>query len=490
MDLYANERLDAFTAWTEDHRIGGYQFHRQPVRDREGLSHTIELHECRDQNVRIVDGDGKGIEGVEFTVQVATPAPYFNYLGVIDNATLTSNGRGEAVFRWFPDWTEVHHYAELRSDQWIIQEQGNSADGTLVVTLKRRSLQRTSVMGEVVLGETLGPKQDLAGLCVSATSFQAEHENQGDALRATTDGEGKFWVDVLPGSTYCWHVADPKLVSDYFTGVAFDPVTGGVAPPKLTLQQGVIATVRLTQGPERAPVVNEFVSFRNDHVFEWIEDGKTRRGGAGRNTRSTTDEHGVATAIVIPGAVEILVHQPDSRGSRVIEANDDGVNHLELHREVAHARRVTGRIVINEDSKTSLGDINSMSGELIVGAIDGGTQDHRTVPIAADGSFEFETSASKLGLCAFTKNRGAAGVMIARDLTQPILVKLLPTATLRGKLIDAEGMAVAGGRLTASVRVKDDLATPSGGGSLGVPTATATAPRSESVQPPETMEPA
>ena len=219
-----------------------------------------------------MDGDGKGIEGVEFRVEVATPAPYFNYLGVVNDATLTSNDRGEAVFRWFPDWAEVHHYVALQDNQYFIREQGNSADGTLVVTLQRRSSQRTRVMGEV-----LGPKQDLAGLSVYATSFQAEREGHGDPLRATTDGGGRFWVDVLPGSTYCWHVADPKLVSDYFTGVAFDPVTGKVGSPKLTLQQSVIATVRLTQGSERAPVVNEFVSFGNDHIFEWIEDGKTRR---------------------------------------------------------------------------------------------------------------------------------------------------------------------------------------------------------------------
>ena len=112
--LLPDERIDGFTAWTDQPLFGGFQFSRQPVRDESAGTQTIELFSCRNQRFRVVDAQGNPCSDVEMHLQVATPPPNYNYLGTIEASRMVTDKNGEAFFRWFPDWEEVHCYVDLK----------------------------------------------------------------------------------------------------------------------------------------------------------------------------------------------------------------------------------------------------------------------------------------------------------------------------------------------------------------------------------------
>ncbi|CAD75235.1 probable penicillin resistance regulatory protein [Rhodopirellula baltica SH 1] len=444
--LYENKRLSSITAWTADHRVGGYQFSRQPVRDGNAPVHYVELSKCRDQTIRMVDEDGAGIEGVEFRMQLATPVPHVNYIGTTEQWELKTDSNGEAVLKYFPDWPEVHRYAELLSQDWFILKKATPVDDALVITLKRR-VKRHRVMGSLK-----GDQITVAGFSVQAGTFQAETEGHSEQLFAITDSQGHFWIDVLPGATYSVRINDSNLISDYSDVLAFDPETSQVNAPELTLQEGVVAKAKLTAGKDRTPIANASVSFWEKHQYEWMEDGTSRTGVTGRSTWATTDEDGIATMLVLPGIVEVSARQNDWRSSARIDAAEDGENFAELHREIAESRLVTGKLVLAENADASLNDC-----ELTIGAIDGKTWDQRSLQVDGDSEFSFATAASKLGICAITDDKKFAGITIARDLTEPIVVTLNPTETIRGRLLDSNGIPVAGRTIIARGTFADSL---------------------------------
>ncbi|WP_430454247.1 M56 family metallopeptidase [Rhodopirellula europaea] len=445
--LYENKRLSSITAWTADHRVGGYQFSRQPVRDGNAPVHYVELSKCRDQTIRMVDEDGNGIEGVEFRMQLATPVPYVNYIGTTDQWELKTDSNGEAVLKYFPDWPEVYRYAELLSQDWFILKKATPVDDALVITLKRR-VERHRVMGTLK-----GDLTNLAGFNVQAGTFQAETDGHSEQLYAITDSKGHFLIDVLPGATYCVRINDSNLISDYSDVLAFDPKTSQVNAPELTLQNGVLAKAKLTAGLDRTPVANVSVAFREKHRYEWIEEGESRSGVTGRSTWATTNEDGIATMLVLPGTVEVSASQKDWRSSARIDAAENSENFVELHREIAESRLVTGKLVLAENTDASLADW-----KLTIGAIDGKTRDKRLIRLNGVTTFSFTTAATKLGVGAVTDDERFAGVTIAEDLSQPIVVTMHPTQPLHGRVTNSEGSPVAGQKITAIGNIRDPTA--------------------------------
>lgn len=449
VSLYPDEKIDSLTAWTDDPLIGGFQFDRQPVRDRDVESLTIEMHSCRDQIVRMIDVDGKPIEGVKFQMQIATPPPYFNFLGTVDDQELQTDVNGKAVVHWYPDWPEVHRYADLIGDDWFVFKKAERVEDALVVTLKP-SVPRKRVMGRVVAGDVTIDPSRLAGISIRAKSFQAERDNHSDSRFAMTDGTGQFWVDALPGATYSIFVDDQQLVSDYADVILFDPSTKQTTTPTLTLQQGYLAKARLTSGPDRSPIPNQDVYFRSDHSYNWVEKGETKSGGGGRGFYATTDADGVAIAMMPLGQVQVNVYQPEWQSRGFIDVGDGGENSVTLHREIAEPRLVVGRVVVPKGAKVQL-----QKCELTIGALDGNAQDKREMNVNEDGTFSIKTIATKLGVFAITEDQAYAGSVISSDLSKQISIELKTTETFNGRLVDSAGDPVAERKITMYARMQD-----------------------------------
>jgi len=98
-NLLPTHQLHRLTAWTEDYRMGGYNFSRAPAQDAALDSHTISLSPCRELKLRCVDESSRPVSNFEFELNTGTPSP--------DRSRLKTNETGE-VDRERREWFGYH----------------------------------------------------------------------------------------------------------------------------------------------------------------------------------------------------------------------------------------------------------------------------------------------------------------------------------------------------------------------------------------------
>ena len=256
--LQYRDKLSQLTAWTNDFRIGGYSFHRDPPRDPSGSRFTIELEPCRPQIIRIINDEDKApVPNLDFVLTVGTGAPNYQFPGKTPGCEMKTNENGEAVYRWFPDWKTHGSYVELRDPRWIKVAEEETAengeeivDGAIVVRIKKRRLTNR----KRVVGQVASTDNNVAGFFVEMKAFQGEEVHY-----AFTDENGRFAADYLPGSTYCICVNDARYVSNIIDLIPYEPVGETTHAPSLTVSEGQPVEVAVTSGPAKAPVAHQWI---------------------------------------------------------------------------------------------------------------------------------------------------------------------------------------------------------------------------------------
>jgi len=454
--LINDAKLSQLTAWTDDFQVGGYLFRRKPRRDPLANEFTIELNDCRDQRIRFLNAeDGASIPGVQFVLTVGTGPPNYNFPGTSDTLPqprMTTNDDGEAIYRWFPDWEKHGSYVEIIDPRWAkaeSREMVEADDGALVVKLKRRQ-HRKALAGRVT-AEGL----DVGGLLVRISSFQGEEEGHVDRVYAMTNGDGRFTVDCLPGSTYCVCVMDEIYVSNTIDLIPYETDTGESNIATLQLTEGAPVEIRITSGPKRVPMRNQYINLQTPHGFKWRENGETRGGSGGKQWGVSTDHNGIAHTRALAGTELIAnVYAGEWRsGEFKTTVKADGVTKIEFHRELITEREVAGRLVppVNVD-------VDLAKAEIILGSIDGETDERQTVATDARGRFAFRTKAIDFGIFAYTADGKTAGIARSRDTEQPIEVQLKQTVDLHGQLLGEDDKPLVGHsvRVTPGVLGKRD----------------------------------
>lgn len=447
-ELLPADSLRSFTAWTDDHRFGGFQFSRGPVRDPNLDEHSIELASCRKQVLRIVDGEGHPQSGLGLHLQVATPPPNYNYLGQIKASHMVTNELGEAYFEWFPDWKEVHCYVDLESDQWVMDGDHQWIDGDFVVQVKPKKTR------QLASGALKRKNGSVAGFTVQWRSFQGEQERRSDHLFSTTDQEGRFSAMVLPGATYCVFVNDKHYISDMVDLIPC-PTDQDKRPAdlKLSLSEGTPVNIRLTTGDAQRPIENQILNVRQEHHFQWIENDKTRHGSSARDSWAITDHTGSATVHVIPNKkLEVSVYTPDWRKSETIDVTEGGPNLVQLHREFDQPRAVSGIVLQDKTSPVDLSKVR-----VVVGSIDGKTQQEEALTPRDNGVFSFESKATAIGILATSDDQNLAGVVTVDSPSRLLRVQLRPTVTVRGQLIDPQGKPIKGRIVRGTARLNHPM---------------------------------
>lgn len=441
--LLPKERINSFTAWTDKPLFGGFQFGRQPVRDENAASQTIELFACREQTFRVVDQDGNPCADVKMHLQVATPPPNYNYLGELAESHMTTDDVGEAKFRWFPDWDEVHCYVDLDSKDWVIDGKAKWVGGDFVVQVKPAK-QRSRVFGKLEV-ESGSP----AGYCVFWRSFQGEQEGRSDFATSVTDEAGRFAADLLPDATYCVFINDTVDVSDM---VDLIPAPSDGTEPEqavVRMQEAASVSVLVTAGEQNRPIPNQAVYVRQTHSYQWLEDGDNRSGSSARDRYIYTDENGMAEAAVEVGKeVELSIYNPDWRTSKELPVLAEKENKAVLHRELDKPRTVFGFLQQDDENPVPVEEIR-----LIAGAVDGETRGTQEVTAQKNGIFRFETQAISVGVFATSEDGTMAGAVVDKNPQRILRLSLQPTQTLSGRLVDQAGKPVVGRSVSAEIRV-------------------------------------
>lgn len=444
IELLPAESIQSFTAWTNEPLFGGFQFSREPVREESAAAQTVELFQCREQTFRVIDSQGNPCSDVEFFLQVATPRPQVNFLGSIDASRMVTNRDGEAIFRWFPDWEEVHCYVDLKSDSWVIDGESKWVNDDFVVQVKPRAVRR-KVFGKLECDE--GSK---AGYHVVLTSFQGEQEGRSDFINSVTDRQGNFSADVLTGATYCVFINDAEDVSDMVDLIPAPMDAALASPAVLHVQEPELLAINVTTGKSNRPMANQAVAVRQTHNYQWMEDGKQRSGQSARDRYVTTDELGQATvAVESSKEVEVSIYNPDWRTSKELAVEAGQPNSVTLHREVDQPRTVFGVVLQDGNQPIPPEQIT-----ITAGSVDGETRGHEELELEDNGVFRLQTKAVAIGVLATTKDQSMAGVVVAENPHRIMRLYLRPTKQLRGRLVDSQGKPIVGCSVHATLRVK------------------------------------
>jgi hypothetical protein len=358
---------------------------------------------------------------------------------------MTTDAAGEAVYRWFPDWPEVHFYAVINETNWVLEADRKIIDGVAIYTLKERK-PRKRITGSVIFkGTTTGP----GGFFVHLHSFQGDRELQGDSPSAFSDPDGKFAVDILPDATYSAYVQDEKWVGKIIDFVPYESSIDKLTVPELEVAEGQTVEVIVTSGPKKEPISNLTVRFRREHRSSWHENGESRSGIGGPHWWATTDDSGKATTRTLPGKLEVSVYSPRWRAEKTIDVVAGKPAQIGLHREIGDKRTITGQIVLDPDSQSNLAGV-----EVRVFSMDGNYEDQQTLKCNARGVFSFDTFATEVGIFASTQDGKAAGSTVTDKVAAPIEVRLLATAQYRGQLLAAGGQPAVSHPVRARVRLE------------------------------------
>ncbi|TWT74468.1 hypothetical protein Pla123a_32910 [Posidoniimonas polymericola] len=449
-DLLPDQKLSSFTAWTDDRRVGGYQFGRKPTRNADEDSHVVELFDCRDLTIRFVDGEGNPVEGVAFEFQVATPAPNYNYLGLVEPRVLTTDEQGEAFYRWQPDWEQYHYYPEIvEGTGWILAGSNSDheeSEGAIVYRVKPAA-ERHTVAGRVEPPAGV----EAGGFFVQVRSFQGEQEGFSDHLSAIADSQGAFSVDVLPGATYCACVNDAGYTGKMIDLVPYEPATDCATEIVLPVVAGEELSFSVTRGPQRVPYEGVGISVRETYRYTWWEDDEKQSGTGSRDRWLTTDESGRAVTRVLPGEIKARVIEPLWQVGERIEVKQGEPAHLSLHRERETLTPVAGRLVLAGGAEGELA-----GAQVRFGAVDGAYDHTGSTTASHEGTFEFETLGEQLGVFAVSADQKLAGATFAKRIDEPLQVEMKPTREFRGRLLDGDDTPRQGYSVWAVVRVEGD----------------------------------
>ena len=450
--LLKDDQILQLTAWTDDFQLGGYDFSRKPYRDPLGQTFTVELENCRDQKIRFLHAsDNARSDWSALCTNHRNRHPNYNFPGnseTLPHAKMTTNEKGEAVYRWFPDWKQYALEVPVLDPRWakvgLDENIEPDNEGAFIVKLKRRAERKPFV------GRVTSDGLDVDGLVVQIWTFQGEEENRSDHVYAVTDADGTFSAGCLPGSTYCAYVADERYASNIIDLIPYDPDTGKANPVLLHVSEGKPVEIHVTSGPNREPIRNQWVSLRVTHDYSWRENGKTRHGGGGMQWGVWTDDKGIARARVLGGAeLTTSVYAGEWRSpEKKVTVKTDGVTTIEFRQEISVAREVTGRLIPPAGRKVDLA-----KAEVVLGSIDGETDEQQNAITDAEGRFTFKTKAKQFGIFAYTADGKAVGIATAQPMEQPVEVQLAPTADLHGQVLGKDDKPLAGRAVHVEARI-------------------------------------
>jgi RNA polymerase sigma factor (sigma-70 family) len=444
--LRNRDKLAQLTAWTEDFKIGGYLFSRKPPRDPSANKYTIELEKCRPQVIRVINDENKSpVPDLKLVLTVGTGAPNHQFIGETPACEMTTDHKGDAVYRWFPDWKTHGSYVTIPDPRWTKTAKEETVDGVILVRVRKSRFDAR----KRVVGQVTSTRGSVAGLHVEMWSFQGEEQNRSDVLYAFTDENGTFAADYLPGTTYCIYVNDARYVSNIIDLIPYDAVAAKTNSPSLTVSEGQPVEISVTRGPAKSPVAYQWVQLATPHSYSWRESGATQRGQGGRRWWVTTNEQGKARTFALPGEkIEGSLYTPEWRSELSAEVKTNGVTRLEFHREHAIARTIKGRLLLPGGLAADLNEA-----VIEIGSLDGETEERLTRKTNDKGEFQFESKASRIGIYARTRDARAATVAVIDRLDQPVTLDLKPTGEYRGQLLGKEDRPLHGHAVRAEIRV-------------------------------------
>ena len=429
-------------AWSDDHRIGGWWSAPKPNKNASVTEFHIEISRGEPVRVRVVDARLLPVANVPLVFLAWMRGQNEMFVGDNPTSRQITNARGEAVFAWVPNWPKerfpvrVAENSPWRETRDRVPKQSPDVAREFEVVPSSRALTNKRVP---VQGRLSGPATDVSGLLIELLSDEGEDEGKWDGFFARCDGNGRFSVNVLPGSRYQVFVNDRDLVSNLWDGVIVSPDLATIRKPELTVTKGVPVEVHVTKGGDQKPMQNAYVL---------IEASRQRKTGA--QFWGKTDEHGRFVASVAAGELKVRASDGDWNLETTIQILEGKPAEIHLHRQYAEKQTIRGRLVLPAGVA-----VDQSKWTVTIAGMDGESQDTATATSDALGHFSAGIIAGRVSILATSSKEEFFGCGIVDVREGEIEIPMHPTIRYEGHVLGSDDQPHRGVTVGMTARLVD-----------------------------------
>jgi hypothetical protein len=302
------------------------------------------------------------------------------------------------------------------------------------------------VRGKLNLPDGVG-----SGLLLTGSSFQNENPNRTSNFSCRVNADGTFVASVHPEYTYCVYINDTKWVSAPWTGIMFSAKSDIAKPVELDIVEGEKVEVLVTRGKDFAPYAGVWVSFTQYHSFSWMEDGVEKYGMGGPGSAVATDEEGIASACLSPGAIKVYLSDDNWREDKEATVRSGLPTVLSFHRDEPESIAFGGHVKIADSAGAQI-PLSQISIDLYLHDVYKPTA---KLVVDNDGKFKGIAAKPQVALLARTKDRQYSGVLVVEleaNKETPLNLKMHRSVSLFGRVVDPDGFALADSRVSFETR--------------------------------------
>ena len=402
----------------------------------------LKLAGTRSVRVRIVDSSGEPIPNVGISFDIRSE-------GQVDAANtsgwkplhLSTDATGTVSF----DWLSPNAGAMVVTSA---NEFGRSRPTTIQrgpgpVDLTFQLVRRAKLSGHVLFANGR-----------PATSIRVEAGGES----VLTDASGAYQLFADGNKSHIVSIVDDKWAAPSHVGVL---VSEGQNVPGLdfTLSAGAVIRGQVRVGPEHLPLTN-------NTVYLTLEGGPAEPTGVPGPPNPTrafwatkTDQEGNYRLCVFPGTYELRMISPVRPLIVTLSEQADLVRDFHFPRAplIGLEDRVKGTVVDEHQQPIADAIINGTPRSKAFQNEGAGI--NRT---NREGKFDFLLPLIPVVLHAQTSDGRMAGIVRIETDEAPRVIRIAPTATAHGRLLNDKGQAVAGARLQYGIRVHEDVTKPNG----------------------------
>lgn len=433
----ARQRLREVVAWHPKLGVDGTSAtDAAPIQN----ATTLSLRAPAPYTIRLVDAAGAAIAGVEFGVSVRPENSEWIVSHEVAAARTRTDAGGTAVVPWLP--REKLQYVDviLPSNEWKVDDidrQPTDKRSTIVQVRRRQAVSGKLVMPQGASAE---------GILISGYGFGPK--SNGDIPYARARRDGSFTLRVPSSHAYVLGISDTDWAGPLWSGMILKTDDAEPAEVKIETEAATPATVRVTRGPEKDPVVDTWVEMGQDGMVEFVdESGRTRRGRASARDWIRTDARGEATLGVFRGSQRCRLSSDNWNEDRTIDVTSTDPVVVEFHRKWLADRKVAGRLLQDavayrpSPQLFAQGWIYPSPYKLVLLA----------PQVRADGTFEVTFDAEDVSFVFVDADQRRSAFVQVGPETSAVELKMQPTAVYSGTLLDEKDRPLSNRSLMLSV---------------------------------------
>jgi hypothetical protein len=409
--------------------VGG-QFFREGSVPKE--AYEVDLQPPAPHEIHLIDDNGQPIASVEFGVDAAVGDYEFILVSALAATRARTDEAGIAKVGWIPRDNLRVVSPQIWSDEWKEDELNVDHIKAGITTQKLR--RKLPVAGRLVVPEGIDP----TGILISGMGFGTSNHLDLASVRAAADGT--FTLMVPAGHSYLIGILDTEWACDPWTGDLRTDRDSKQVQVELALYPATPLAVRVTRGPDHQPVENTFVQLETERDFKYTGDAG-ERGNASGSVRCwlLTDAEGVARVGVGRGEQKVSLSAGEWTEERTLDVKSPDPIEVDFYRPWIGKRKITGDLV-DADQPFS----PSPASTIMAWTTRSPRMPLQHAPRLLDqGKFELEFDAEHASLLFLDPEQKRSGSLEIGPQDSSLTLKLQPTATYGGTLLDEAGQAIA-----------------------------------------------